>query len=85
MTKFYDYPTHVLHPACGQEEAYEIMGIKEVLESFLFEDEDACIIAYGQTGNILSVLVYHSQVHLIGFIFRIWKNPHNVWGWSYSR
>ena len=52
MTKVYDYPSYILKPAIGQEEAYEIMGIKNVLESFLFADEDACIIAYGQTGNI---------------------------------
>ena len=55
MTKVYDYPSYILKPAIGQEEAYEIMGIKNVLESFLFADEDACIIAYGQTGNIFSM------------------------------
>ena len=55
MTKVYDYPSYILKPAIGQEEAYEIMGIKNVLESFLFADEDACIIAYGQTGNICSM------------------------------
>ena len=51
-TKLFTYPRVVLGPNCTQDETYVKMGIDGILDKFLFENEDACILAYGQTGII---------------------------------
>ena len=50
-TKQYDFPKLVLGPDCDQQEAYEKLGMENLLDNFLFNNQDACILAYGQTGK----------------------------------
>ena len=50
-TKVFEYPRQVLGPSCSQEEAYVSLGLDNLLNKFLFNNQDACVLAYGQTGN----------------------------------
>ena len=50
-TKQYDFPKLVLGPDCDQQVAYEKLGMENLLDNFLFNNQDACILAYGQTGR----------------------------------
>ena len=50
-TNVFEYPQQVLGPNCSQEEAYVSLGLDELLNKFLFKNQDACVLAYGQTGN----------------------------------
>ena len=50
-TKVFEYPQQVLGPNCSQEEAYVSLGLDDLLNKFLFKNQDACVLAYGQTGN----------------------------------
>ena len=49
--KVYDYPRLVLGPTCSQEDAYVSLGLDDLLNKFLFENQDVSVLAYGQTGN----------------------------------
>ena len=51
-TKVFEYPRQVLGPSCTQEEAYVSLGLDDLLNKFLFSNQDACVLAYGQTGNV---------------------------------
>ena len=64
-TKLFTYPRVVLGPNCSQDETYVKMGIDGILDKFLFENEDACILAYGQTGIINVKYVHNVYVHEI--------------------
>ena len=61
-TKLFTYPRVVLGPNCTQDETYVKMGIDGILDKFLFENEDACILAYGQTGIIKVKYVHNVYV-----------------------
>ena len=45
-TKVFEYPQQVLGPNCSQEEAYVSLGLDELLNKFLFKNQDACVLAY---------------------------------------
>ena len=51
-TKVFDYPRLVLGPTCSQEDAYVSLELEDLLNKFLFRNEDVSILAYGQTGII---------------------------------
>ena len=53
--KLFDYPKQVLGPSCNQEDAYVDLGLEDLLDKFLYNNQDACILAYGQTGKICSL------------------------------
>ena len=53
--KIFDYPKQVLGPSCNQEDAYVDLGLEDLLDKFLYNNQDACILAYGQTGRIFQL------------------------------
>ena len=49
--KVYDYPKKIMMPNITQEQAYEELEMKFMIDQFIFEGRNATVFAYGQTGS----------------------------------